>query len=302
MEEKGDSKYKRLIQTLLRTVRRVLPAYSGRFSRKTYTQHQHAVAVCLMKYENKPYRDVVDLLYEMRGYFGFEKAVPHFTTLQKFFQRIPTYVWDFILRKTYQLSSAKAANVGIDSTGFEEGHSSSYYEERAFRIMKLHRFMKHTICVDTDRQLVISSLNMDKKGPGNDAPDFIPVVSACKGIVRLRNVTADKGYDSEANHRFVREAAGGVSIIPIRRPVPVWRTTGKYRKMMRRKFPEDKYHQRSKVETVNFVEKRKFGDELRSRLSANRVNEMKVIDVVYNIYRSMKRAYCHFVAGFLQGS
>ena len=95
-----DSKFKRFVDTAFMEVKRVLRPYSDKFSKKTYTQHQHAVAILLMKYEKKTYRDTVDLLKELWSYFGFGESIPHFTTLQKFFDRIPSYIWDFILSKT----------------------------------------------------------------------------------------------------------------------------------------------------------------------------------------------------------
>src|SRR5271154_1302399 len=94
-----NSKYKKFVEIAFMEVKRVLRPYSDKFSKKTYTQHQHAVAILLMKYEKKTYRDVVDLLKEMWSYFGFEDRIPHFTTLQKFFARVPSYIWDFILSK-----------------------------------------------------------------------------------------------------------------------------------------------------------------------------------------------------------
>ena len=96
-----ESRYKIFIETCIRAVKRVLKPYSNKFSRRTYTQYQLAVSVLLMKYENKPYRDITDLLRELWLYFDFCDDIPHFTTLQKFFNRIPTYVWDFLLEKTY---------------------------------------------------------------------------------------------------------------------------------------------------------------------------------------------------------
>jgi len=53
---------------------------------------------------------------------------------------------------------------------------------------------------------------------------------------------------------------------------------------------------RSIVETINSVEKRKFGDELRSRLLKTQRREMKVIDIVYNIHR-----YINYVISVLEG-
>jgi len=50
-------------------------------------------------------------------------------------------------------------------------------------------------------------------------------------------------------------------------------------------FPKERYNRRSIVEAINSVEKRKFGDERRSRLLKTHRREMKVIDIIYNIYQ-----------------
>jgi len=56
---------------------------------------------------------------------------------------------------------------------------------------------------------------------------------------------------------------------------------------------------RSIIETINSVEKRKFGDELRSRLLKTQRREMKIIDIVYNIHRYINYAVS-VLGGFLQ--
>ena len=78
--------------------------------------------------------------------------------------------------------------------------------------------------------------------------------------------------------------------------LPGWRTAGKCRKRMRRNFPEKPYNQKPKVETVNSVEKRKFGDELSAKLLKMQRREMKVIDAVYNIHR-----YVSYLLAYLVG-
>lgn len=65
---------------------------------------------------------------------------------------------------------------------------------------------------------------------------------------------------------------------------------------MRRHFPQEKYNRRPLVETVNSVEKRKFGDDLGSKLLKTQRREMKVVDVVYNIHR-----YINYVVSVLVG-
>ncbi|MGB8024290.1 MAG: transposase [Nitrososphaeraceae archaeon] len=78
-------------------------------------------------------------------------------------------------------------------------------------------------------------------------------------------VVADKGYDIEDNHTFVRESLHAFSIIPARyRHVPVWRAHGKYRRQMKRGYSKILYHQRNKDETIISVIKRLFGEQITS--------------------------------------
>ena len=289
--------YQKFIDVCLKVAKRYLRPYSSKFSKKTYTQQQLTAAVCLMKRERKTYRDIVGLLPEFGQYFAFEKSIPHHTTLQKFLKRIPLGIWDLILSETYKLFCTRNANTAIDATGFDELHASHYYEKRVKIDVNKRRYMKHSIFIDTDLQAIIASCGKES-GP-HDTIDFKPLIKFGSKFVKVKIVTADKGYDSEENHRFVREEIGAESIIPARYDNSVWRMRGYYRKKMRRNFPLKKYHQRSKVETINSVEKRKFGQYLRSAKLEMRQKELKLIDIVYNIYRFNNKSYLLLV-GFLQ--
>lgn len=288
MEKNVESKYKRFINLCMIPVKRLLRPYSSKFSRKDYTQHQLAVSVCLMAYEDKVYRDAADFLVEVKEYLGFDDKVPHFTALQKFLRRTSLRLLDFILQKTYEMFfQTKIANIGIDSTGERTSHASNHYIKRMKRKSKRKDYLKHSISVDTDQQAIISV--KDRRSDANDNVDFEQLVERSHSIVPLRHVTADKGYDSEEHHRFVREDIGAKSIIPLRwEGKPVNRTKGKYRKKLRKYFPEKRYHRRSLVETVNFVEKTKFGDELTSKKWWMKKREQRLKDIAYNIYRYMK--------------
>ena len=68
---------------------------------------------------------------------------------------------------------------------------------------------------------------------------------------------------------------------------------------MKTDFPLDEYHKRSIVETVDSVEKRKFGSTLSSKLHPDKLKEVKVIDVIYDIRRCIQLAYI-VIIGFLQ--
>ncbi len=296
MKQISDSWYKKFIETCFMEVKRVFRPYSGKFSKKTYTQHQHAVVILLMKHERKSYRDVVELLKELWAYFGFTESIPNFSTLEKFFLRIPTYVWDFLLTKTYELFAGTIANVAIDSTGYRLHHASQHYENRIGRPHKRKRFMKHFLSSDTDKQAIIAS--EDRRSYVNDALIFKPILEKTKAIVDIGDATADKGFDSESNHKFAHKI-GANSIIPLRYRTSLSKTKGHYRRKLWCHFPKERYNRRPIIETINSVEKRKFGDELRSRLLKTQRREMKVTDVVYNIHRHINY-YISLLVGFLQ--
>ena len=98
--------------------------------------------------------------------------------------------------------------------------------------------------------------------PSGDANKFKPVAKKVMKLGKsVKLVVLDKGYDDEKVHEFIREFMEALSIIPARNEdVPIWKTSGRYRKQMKRGYSKKKYHQRNKNETVNSVVKRKWGD------------------------------------------
>lgn len=70
-------------QEALRLARAVLPAYSSKFSRQDFTQHQLFALLTLKTFFKTDYRGVVQLLEdfaELRQDLGLDK-VPHYSTL-----------------------------------------------------------------------------------------------------------------------------------------------------------------------------------------------------------------------------
>ncbi|MGZ5470860.1 MAG: transposase, partial [Nitrososphaeraceae archaeon] len=113
----------------------------------------------------------------------------------------------------------------------------------------------------------------------------------------------DKGYDSEENHRLVREELNGFSLIPPRyENVPIWKTHGRYRREMKRGYNKILYHQRNKDETIVSVIKRLFGEQITSKLIRMQNRELTLRCIAYNVHRMVKlvgsyvdgfyRAYC----------
>lgn len=120
----------------------------------------------------------------------------------------------------------------------------------------------------------------------HDNVDFKPLVERTSDIMPLSIVVADKGYDSEENHVFVRERLHAFSIIPPRyQDVPVWRTHGRYRKQLERGYSRVLYNQRNKDETIISVIKRLFGEHITSRLVRTQNRELTFRCIAYNMHR-----------------
>jgi len=139
-----------------------------------------------------------------------------------------------------------------------------------------------------------------RSGPNNDNIDFIPIAGKADSFKSIGIAIADKAFDDESNHVFLREKLHALSVIPARNEcVPVWRTKGKYRKEMKRGYSKKMYHQRSKVETIFFVIKKTMGDDIRSIKTKAQNNEMRFKIIAYNAARIASLAYSLF-RGFLQ--
>jgi hypothetical protein len=232
------------------------------------------------------YRDIVDWI---EGHIITRilklKSIPHFTTLHKFFKRFSTRLFEKVLVQTIRQFDILDARVAIDSSGYSSHHISKYYVWRIKGGTKRRFFMKDSIVVDTDRQIILS--NYSRIAPSHDNIDFKPLIKKTRKRTDIVLVTADKGYDDESNHMLVR-SMNATSIIPVREWQHSRPRTGRYRKKMFHSFNKKEYGHRNKSETVFFVIKRKFGEELSSRLTVLKKKEIKMKNIVYNLYRKVK--------------
>ncbi len=120
----------------------------------------------------------------------------------------------------------------------------------------------------------------------HDSIDFVPLLQHAARLVSISTVVADRGYDSEHNHIQTENLGIPHTVIrPKYENLQVWKTKGYHRKMMKRHFDWDTYHQRSKTETIFSVIKRMLGEDILSRyiLTQNRETMYRII--AYNCYR-----------------
>jgi len=94
----------------------------------------------------------------------------------------------------------------------------------------------------------------------------------------------DRGYDSEAIHRQIREDLHADSIIPIRS----WNNEvvrGTYRQEMAHQFDNVRYRRRQLVENMFSVLKRKFSGDLKARKFVMQLKEITGKMIVCNVHR-----------------
>jgi hypothetical protein len=141
--------------------------------------------------------------------------IPHFTTLQKFGNRITgTNLQAMISSFIALLINVNHIFFGIDSSGFKSTHSSQYYTERAK--LRKKKWIKLSVGADVLKQIICSIKIRRAPHARHDNIDFKPIITRASEIKPLSVAVADKGYDSEEKSVFVREYLKAHSIIPPR--------------------------------------------------------------------------------------
>jgi hypothetical protein len=216
--------------------------------------------------------------------------IPHYTTLQKFAARITGTILERIISSFILLlgNITRKIFIGIDSSGFKLSNTSQYYTDKVNlqKKKKKKKYLKLSIGGEVLCQIICALKIRRAPTTRHDTIDFLPIVEGSSEILPLSIVVADKGYDSEGNHTFVREILHAFTIIPARyEDVPIWRTYGKYRKQMKRGYSKILYNQRNKDETIMSVIKRLFGECIKSTLVRTQNRELSFRCIAYNMHR-----------------
>ena len=291
----------------LATARRALPLYSHRCSPKTFTQHQLFACLALKNFLRTDYRGVAAQLADSPALVEALELVkvPHYTTLQKAARRLLLSVLARrLLQTTVRLHLGRRRRVkrsAIDSTGLECSAASGYFVRRRSRASEpwktvvYHHFPKLGAVCDSDDHFILAC--RVGRGPRPDVDEFRPLVAEALSIVRLSQLAADAGYDSEPNHRFARDDHGVRTIIPAKHGRPSTRPpTGRYRRLMKTRFDHQAYRRRSQVETVISMIKRRQGAHVPGRSYQSRCRDLRLLAITHNLM-ILKRYKVFYRAG-----
>jgi hypothetical protein len=278
----------------LATARRALPAYSHRCSPKKFTQHQLFACLALKNFLKTDYRGVVAHLADHPSLVATLELskIPHFTTVEKAAKRLLKAAGARrLLEATVRLHMRRRRRVkrsAIDSTGLECTAASGYFVRRRryvggpWKTVTYHRFPKLGVVCDTDDHFILAA--RAGRGPRPDVDEFRPLVGEALKIVRLSQLAADAGYDSEPNHQFARDQHAVRTVIPPKHGRPTTKpASGRYRRLMQVRFNRPAYRRRSQVETVISMIKRRQGAHVYGRSYHSQCRDLRLLAIAHNV-------------------
>jgi len=238
---------------------------------------KHVVLHYLRIQRETSYRDVVDLASEMdrvRRLLGLSlHGFPAPSTLYRSFNRTPMHVWRALLDRSSELLD-RSGHAAIDSTFFNRWRASPHYLRRIDRKVDT---LKITFLIDTEDQAILD-VHCSSKWH-NDAK--VGPQLAARNLDQLESLAADKGYDSAAFRRQLRE--NGV------RPLIKHRLYRPIDRAHNARLDEDRYNQRSLAESVNSTVKRSILDSVSSRTWYRQFREIVLAASVHNVKRAIRQ-------------
>src|SRR6266481_2153087 len=265
----------------------VVPLYSHRFSPQRFTQPQLLAILCLMRYEDWTFRAAEVRLAEhaeLRQALELQ-TVPDYSTLFRFIAQVLAEVVRRFQSRKPAPDNAKST-VAVDATGLAPGAISTFFirrrEQHGGAAMPWRYWLKWLLAVDTRLRVILAQ--KAHQGPINDCATLRPLLDEVAPGSSIGTVLADAEFDSECNHRHIREQIGAQSIIPAKRGKPGWKIHG-VRAQMRAAFPAERYRQRVHAETVFSAIKRKLSAKAPGRSLATQRKQALLLGLAYNIYK-----------------
>ena len=175
----------------------------------------------------------------------------------------------------------KRCTLAIDGTGFSNFMRSAHFVKRCKQLgikKEPRSFTKASYAGDVETHIIVSCrISPFRKHDVTFIPEH---VKDLEGTIEPSFILMDKGYDSDAVHRFVRQRLGCITAIPARksRKNYGYTTHGVYRRKMLEDWEANgplrhEYRRRPQIETINFMVKIHNDSDILSRLEETRVSQ-----------------------------
>jgi transposase len=225
---------------------------------------------------------------QQRGYIS---RTPHFNSIFNYLELAEMTVR---LKELIALSSlplkAIETDFATDSSGFTTGRYVRWFDVKYGNTEDWHDWVKlHLMCgVQTN---IVTGVEMSERY-ANDSPYFKPLLEqTARSGFQIREVSADKGYDS-FNNRCLVLIKGGIPYIPFREGEKnkpnasnkgeLWRRMYHFYRFNQEEFARH-YHKRSNSESVFSMIKAKFNERIRSQTKTGQINEVLCKVLCHNL-------------------
>lgn len=223
---------------------------------------------------------------QLTTHLGYIDHSPHFNTVLKYIRKPEMKK---VLMKLIEISALPLkeveSNFAMDASGFSTSMACNWHKSKQ-NFTEYRMFKKaHIMCgVKTN---VITHIEITD-GYLHDTQMFETLLMNTKKNFDMKEVYADKGYLSEKNYGIAIKN-GVIPFIPFKRNAKnesermfIWRVMFQFFKENKEEFMKH-YNQRSNVESVFSMMKRKYGGYVRSRSSIGRENEILCKALCHNI-------------------
>ena len=269
----------RLVENVCFEVR--LPFRFSNFSKKMYGNFVH-VFLCVYKEKlNLSYRRFVEMCNENNlQRMLCIKRIPHFTTIQKFVQRMNKELFEKLVRACRKLLNLKDVTAAIDGTGFSNTNPSHYYQKRIDGAV-VKNYTKTVFLTDLNTKLILATQTFSDKR--HETTLFKPMIKQLASC--LKTILADKGYDSMSNRKECWKHNIDVHI-PFRQFAKTRKEQSRKQskhKAVAARFDEMLYRKRALIESVNSAIKQTLGGFVRARTASNQQKTVTIKALAYNI-------------------
>lgn len=220
---------------------------------------------------------------------GYLTRPVRYNTLFKYLELevMTPYLQQLITESSLALKSVEV-DFALDSSGFGTCNYVRWFDVKYGGEDNNHDWIKMHLMTGVKTN-IITSVEISRRY-ANDSPYFKPLVEKTARNFQLREVSADKGYDSFSNRTFAL-TKGAIPYIPFREPKQgasysfkgeLWRRMYHLYKYNADEFYAH-YHRRSNAETTFSMIKARFGERLRSKTERAQINEALIKVLCHNV-------------------